>query len=110
MNEKRFRKNDEGFLCIHCGQAVPPNGVTSRDHCPACLHSRHVDINPGDRKNPCGGLLVPIAARPDAKKGFLIQYRCEKCGGLHKNKAALSGVQPDDMHLLISLTAKPMEE
>jgi DNA-directed RNA polymerase subunit RPC12/RpoP len=110
MEEKRFQKNDDGFVCVKCGTAVPPNKVTSRDHCPVCLHSLHVDINPGDRKNPCGGVLVPISARPHPKKGFQIIYQCEKCKKTHINKAALTGEMPDDTDLLIRLTAKPTED
>ena len=110
MEEKRFQKRDEGFVCRKCGRAVPPNGVTSRDHCPSCLHSIHVDLFPGDRKNPCGGLLVPVSAAPHPKKGFQIFYRCEKCGKTHVNKAALTGTEPVDMNEIIRLTAKPMEE
>ncbi len=110
MEEKRFRKNDEGFVCAHCGAEVLPNGVTSRDHCPVCLHSLHVDLNPGDRANPCRGLLVPVGAVPHPQKGFQIVYQCAKCGKIHKNKAALSGVQPDDTDLLIRLTANQWEE
>ena len=105
MEQKRFQTRDEGFVCARCGETVPPNGVTSRDHCPFCLWSRHVDINPGDRANPCGGMLRPVGAEPNAKKGFLIRYRCEKCGAALRNKAALTGDSPDDMEKLIALTA-----
>lgn len=96
-------------MCVHCGFSVPPNGVTSRDHCPKCLYSLHVDVNPGDRNNPCRGELVPVSARPHPKKGFQIIYHCSKCGKKHINKAALTGDCPDDMELLIRLTAKPEE-
>lgn len=106
MDMKRFRENDEGFECSNCGKTVLPNGVTSRDHCPACLYSKHVDVFPGDRQNPCGGVLVPVSAQPHPKKGFVILYRCEKCGATVKNKAALTGVEPDDMERIISLTAQ----
>ena len=49
MEQKRFTKNDNGFICAHCGKEVEPLGYTSRNHCPFCLWSLHVDINPGDR-------------------------------------------------------------
>lgn len=110
MKSKRFQKNDSGFVCAVCGYEVAPNQVTSRDHCPRCLSSLHVDIFPGDRANPCKGILVPISARPHPKKGFQIIYKCSKCAQIHQNKAALDGVDPDDMDLLIRLTAKPVEE
>ena len=62
MEQKRFSKLDDGFTCVHCGREVKPLGYSSRNHCPFCLWSRHVDINPGDRANPCGGDLEPISA------------------------------------------------
>jgi hypothetical protein len=51
MENKRFVKNDDFFVCVHCGKEVKPLGYTSRDHCPFCLWSVHVDVNPGDRAN-----------------------------------------------------------
>ena len=105
-----FQKNDEGFTCVACGYQVAPNGTTSRDHCPRCLTSLHVDINPGDRANPCGGVLVPVSAEPHAKKGFQIVYRCSKCGEIRRNKAALTGNDPDDLDRIIRLTAVPLED
>lgn len=103
---KRFTKNDSGFLCAHCGKEVKPLGYTSRNHCPFCLWSLHVDILPGDRANPCGGLMEPISAVPDAKKGYIITHRCTKCGSVGRNRAAYGAdVQPDDLNLLIRLTA-----
>jgi len=110
MQEKRFQKNDQGFVCLNCGKVIPPNLATSRDHCPFCLYSMHVDLLPGDRKNPCRGTLVPISCQPHPKKGFVLIYRCEKCGDIVRNKAALTGEEPDQMEKLIALTANPMEE
>ena len=107
LEEKRFRKNDEGFVCVNCGLTVQPMGSSSRNHCPRCLCSLHVDIHPGDRANPCHGILRPISAEPDAKKGFILIQRCEKCGEIRRNRAALDAkVQPDDLRLLIALTTQ----
>ena len=74
MEDKRFRKNDEGFICAVCGHKVSPLKYSSRDHCPKCLSSIHIDILPGDRANPCKGILKPIQTLPDSKKGFIIIY------------------------------------
>lgn len=106
LESKRFAKNDEGFTCAHCGRYVPPLGYSSRNHCPYCLWSLHVDIHPGDRANPCGGLLEPVSCEPDAKRGYIIISRCRSCGELRRCRAALGATDtPDDIDLLIQLTA-----
>ncbi len=103
--EKRFKKNDSGFICKNCGKEVQPLGYTSRNHCPFCLFSLHVDVNPGDRASDCGGLLEPISVEIDPKKGYVIVSRCRKCGSLRRNKAANEAeVQPDDINKIIALT------
>ena len=101
---KRFTKNDQGFVCQNCQKQVPPLEYSSRDHCPFCLYSLHVDVMPGDRANPCRGLLRPVSATPDAKKGFIIEYRCQSCGKTARCRAALGRGQGDDMDRLIALT------
>lgn len=90
MEQKRFKMIDEAFTCTVCGCHVEPLRVSARDHCPNCLSSLHVDINPGDRASTCKGVLEPIDIE---KKGdaLKIVYRCNKCGMIHKNKVA-----PDD--------------
>ena len=85
---KNFTKNDNGFVCEHCGKQVQPLGYTSRNHCPYCLYSLHVDIMPGDRANTCHGLQQPISIDTSSKKGYIITYKCLKCGQITHNKAA----------------------
>ena len=101
MEEKRFKKNDSGFICAACGYGVPPLGYSSRNHCPKCLCSLHLDVMPGDRAADCGGVMRPVHSEPDPKKGFIITHVCEKCGAERRNKAAAD----DDRVLLIKLTA-----
>ena len=98
---KLFTKIDEEFICENCGKNVEKLGYTSRNHCPYCLHSKHVDINPGDRKEECRGLLEPIKVELDSKKGYVIIFKCKRCGAIRKNKAA----KDDNMDLIINLTA-----
>lgn len=108
MEDKRFRKNDSGFVCVNCGKEVKPLGYTSRNHCPFCLCSLHLDINPGDRASDCGGLLMPIKVETDPKKGYIIISKCQKCGEIRRNKAATdAAVQPDDIEKIIKLTVMP---
>lgn len=99
--ERVFTKIDEEFVCENCGNIVEKLGYTCRNHCPKCLHSKHLDVNPGDRKETCHGLLKPIGIEMSNKKGYVIIYKCLKCGIIRKNKAAID----DDMDLIIKLTA-----
>lgn len=84
MSEK-FQRRKEDFDCLNCGTQVIGNGFT--DHCPNCLYSQHVDINPGDRANECRGMLRPIDIAPN-KSGYKIFYECQKCGLKMSNKSA----------------------
>ena len=92
---------DEEFICENCGFHVPKLGYSCRNHCPKSLHSKHVDINPGDREETCHGDLEPVGLKI-GKKGYVIVFRCKKCGAIRKNKAA----DDDDMNLLIELSTK----
>ena len=84
MDNKRFKEIDEKFICEVCGKEVDKLIYSSRDHCNHCLSSKHVDINPGDRNNPCKGLLKPIGIEK-YKDTYKILYKCEKCKKEHKN-------------------------
>lgn len=98
---KQFMMRNEPFICEHCGKNVPKSNYTARDHCPYCLYSKHVDINPGDRMNPCKGLLVPIGIEK-FKDLYKIIYQCEKCHKLHKNIT----LQDDNMEEIIHLSVQ----
>ncbi|MBN2801346.1 MAG: RNHCP domain-containing protein [Deltaproteobacteria bacterium] len=94
---------DEAFTCLHCGAEVPPMGHTARDHCPHCLRSLHVDVVPGDRANPCGGLMDPVGVELAGER-VTIHYRCRACGEQHRNKALLDGAQPDTWRAIVALS------
>ena len=99
---KKFTMKDENFICENCGNEVNKLNYTARDHCPFCLYSKHLDINPGDRAEECHGILEPVGVEINSKKGYMILFTCKKCGESRKNKAA----KDDDMNLIIELTAK----
>ncbi len=90
---------DEDFICDNCQKQVSKLEYSARDHCPYCLYSKHVDIMPGDRKNKCHGLLVPIGIEK-FKNTYKIVYKCNKCNEIHKNIAA----SDDDFDLIIKLS------
>ena len=99
-----FTEIDETFVCENCGANVPILGYSCRDHCNKCLYSKHVDIYPGDRSEDCKGKLAPIAVQNDSKKGYVIIYKCEKCGAIRKNIVA----KDDNMNLVIKLSGNPV--
>ena len=92
---------DESFVCEKCGKKVKKLGYTARDHCPYCLYSKHVDINPGDRNNSCKGMLKPVGIEK-FKDSFKIIYLCERCHKTHKNIMA----KDDDMNKIIELSKR----
>ena len=81
---KKFNMIDEEFICENCNTKVNKLNYSARDHCPNCLYSKHVDINPGDRANKCHGLLIPIGIEK-YKNTYKIIYKCNKCHNIHKN-------------------------
>ena len=99
---RRFTKIDEAFICENCGEKIKPLGYTFIHHCNHCLQSKHVDIKPRDREEECHGDLEPIRVELDSKKGYVIVYKCKKCGAMRKNKSA----DDDNMDLIIELTTK----
>lgn len=100
LQTKHFSKLDEGFECVNCGKQVKPLKYTSRDHCPHCLHSLHVDNFPGDRSNTCRGILEPIGVEKN-KKGYQIVYKCTKCGQTKKNILA----EDDNFNMVIKISS-----
>ncbi len=88
METKKFKMLDEPFTCVVCNKKVEPLKYTARDHCPFCLCSIHIDNNPGDRANPCLGILKPIDFEKSKNDSYKIIYKCQKCGIIKKNKMA----------------------
>lgn len=94
-----FKRTIEDFTCEHCGEQVTGNGFTN--HCPQCLWSKHVDIDPGDRLALCGGLMRPTEIQ---KKGseYSIIHVCEKCGFTRVNKAQ----KEDSFDMILQIAAE----
>jgi rubrerythrin len=100
--EKKFERRVENFHCSHCGNFVEGTGYT--DHCPACLWSKHVDINPGDRKENCGGMMEPIGVETKGD-GYIIYYKCLDCNYPHRVKSS-----PDDnFDEILKLSHRPIK-
>ncbi len=99
LKTKRFQRKKENFVCQNCGFNVAGNGYT--DHCPKCLYSKHVDINPGDRQADCHGLMKPIGIEIKSDK-TRIMYKCLKCGYKHTVTIA----KDDDFNRILEVVSQ----
>jgi len=82
-SNRHFTRTIEDFTCENCQKQVIGDGYTN--HCPECLWSKHVDINPGDRKAACAGLMKPSLVETKAGE-YVITHECIQCGFIRKNK------------------------
>jgi hypothetical protein len=100
---------NQTFTCANCGASVAPagsNGTANRNHCPFCLCSKHVDVQSGDRRSACGGVMEPVAVWVKQNKEWAIVHRCRKCGFIRANRIA-----GDDNELqLFLLAARPLTQ
>lgn len=79
-------------------------GSNHRNHCPNCLSSIHLDIEPGDRAADCGGIMEPIAVWVRKNNEWAIIHRCRICGQLSSNRIAAD----DNPMKLMSIALKPV--
>jgi hypothetical protein len=98
---KKFQKNKEDFVCEKCSTHNSGDGYTN--HCQACLWSKHVDVNPGDRASDCGGMMRPKSLE-NKSDVFYIVHECVKCGHVKRNKAQ-KGDNFDELIKLSSLSS-----
>ena len=81
-------------------------GGSYRNHCPFCLWSKHVDGPiPGDRVEPCHGLMEPIGIATKSGGEYTLIQRCTKCGFERKNRIA----GDDNVDLVSKLAGEPVK-
>jgi hypothetical protein len=94
-----FKRTKENFVCEHCGAQVVGTGYTN--HCPNCLWSKHVDVDPGDRAASCGGMMEPIALEGTTPK-YRIVHRCLTCGAIRRVRLS----DADNVEAFLALSSK----
>ena len=94
------------FTCKVCGRLCTPENAGSdhRNHCPNCLSSLHVDIEPGDRESDCGGIMEPVAVWVRRGGEWAIIHRYKRCGALSSNRVAAD----DNPMKLMSIAMRPL--
>jgi hypothetical protein len=101
-----IRETHDHFICEYCGRTVVPadSGTRNRNHCPYCLHSKHVDLRPGDRRSGCHGDMEPIGVWVHSDGEWSILHRCRRCGFIRPNRIA----GDDNEAVLLALAARPL--
>ncbi len=94
-----FQKRVEDFVCAKCGLQVKGSGYTN--HCPQCLWSQHVDVDPGDRAAQCGGMMEPLRVEGSTGK-YRILHRCTLCG----TERRVDTAEDDNSAALLALASK----
>lgn len=104
---------EQQFTCVHCQLYVScaPSvaGVQNRNHCPYCLHSRHLDWRePGDRMSNCRAPMEPVGLTTRRSRNkyagerdgeLMLIHRCTGCGKLVINRVAAD----DDADAILAL-------
>lgn len=107
MSTPHHRPTTDTFSCVRCGltvSAAAPDG-NRRDHCPSCLHARHV-TGRGDGARDCRGRMAPIAVAVLRAGDWMLVHRCVRCDEL-----ASSPVRADDNQLvLMRIAVRPLAE
>ena len=97
---KKFQRTKEDFICEKCGFKVRGDGYTN--HCPRCLWSKHVDVNPGDRQESCRGSMNPVGVELKNDGEHTILHRCGSCGLEKRNKISKN----DNFNLILQLSSR----
>ena len=97
----RFDTISSDFRCKHCHAHVSTDpllsGVNNRNHCPYCLHSRHMDLyEAGDRLSACKAEMRPVGLalkKTNKKYGkqqgeLMIIHQCSECESISINRTA----------------------
>lgn len=92
-----FQRTIEDFVCENCRSPVKGSGYTN--HCHRCLWSRHVDINPGDRKEKCRGMMKPVEVFSKSGKFFIV-HKCLTCNRESRN----SVLKNDDWDAVVAIS------
>lgn len=96
----KIRPTEQEFKCIQCHQYVScaplVAGVQNRNHCPACLWSRHLDwFEAGDRLSGCRAAMEPVGLTTKRSKNkyarerdgeLMLIHRCTGCAKIVINR------------------------
>ncbi|MFD0900727.1 RNHCP domain-containing protein [Actinomadura sediminis] len=96
------------FACVRCGLTVSDvaGDGTRRNHCPSCLHSRHVLDHVEGGPSDCRGRMSPIAIAVLRTGDWMIIHRCALCDELTSNPICAD----DNQLILMRMAVRPLAQ
>lgn len=108
MSHLRNTLRTSTFSCVWCRLTVPVAAADGgqRNHCPSCLHSRHVLDQATGGPSTCRGATSPIAIAVPRAGDWRVIHRCARCDEL-----ASDSVREDDNQLVVMrMAVRPLAE
>lgn len=96
------------FDCVRCGLTVSELGPhdRTRNHCPSCLHSRHIQDHIEGGPSDCRSRMTPISIAVLRNGDWMVIHRCTRCDELTS-----SPICPDDNQLiLMRMAVRPLAQ
>ncbi|MBC9712940.1 RNHCP domain-containing protein [Streptomyces sp. TRM66268-LWL] len=96
------------FTCVRCGLTVSAKSAdgTRRNHCPSCLHSRHVLDQIEGGPSECGARMSPIAIAVLRTGDWTLVHRCVRCGELSSDPVC----GDDNQLMLMRMAVRPLAD
>ncbi|MFF2778088.1 RNHCP domain-containing protein [Streptomyces sp. NPDC058052] len=96
------------FTCVWCGLTVHAHaaGGQRRNHCPSCLHSRHVHDHVEGGASDCEARMTPISLAVPRTGDWMIVHRCVRCDELASSPVA----EDDNRLILMRMAVRPLAQ
>ncbi|MGW2169810.1 RNHCP domain-containing protein [Streptomyces sp. NPDC001705] len=96
------------FACAWCGLTVSAYAADGapRNHCPSCLHSRHVLDHVEGGPSDCEGRMTPIAIAVLRTGDWMVIHRCVRCDELTSTPVCVD----DNQLILMRMAVRPLAQ
>lgn len=96
------------FACVRCGLTVATYAPDSqrRNHCPSCLHSRHVTDHTESGPSDCQARMTPISIAVLRTGDWMIIHRCTRCQELTSSPVC----GDDNQLILMRMAVRPLAQ
>ncbi|WP_067533811.1 RNHCP domain-containing protein [Nocardia crassostreae] len=96
------------FTCLWCGLVVSTYAADGarRNHCPSCLHSRHVFDQVEGEASDCGARMSPNSIAVPRSGDWMLIHRCVRCDELTANPICAD----DNQLVLMRIAVRPLAQ